>query len=55
MTRLLALILLSGVGLGFAGCASDPNPSADDRVSTIPWNRPERWEGQGALGGFGTQ
>lgn len=38
--------------LFLGGCASteeDPN-----RVSTIPWNRPESWEGQGALGGFNT-
>ena len=35
-------------GLGI-GCASTSN---DDKVSTIPWNRPQSWEGTGALGGF---
>lgn len=48
--RLFALFLLACGALGFGGCASqeeDPN-----RVSTIPWNRPERWESQGPLGGM---
>lgn len=48
MLRLLVLVLACGT---FAGCAStaeeDPN-----RVSSIPWNRPERWEGAGPLGGM---
>ena len=55
MMRLLGLILLAGSAAGMLGCASEPKPADGERVSTIPWNRPERWEGQGALGGFGTQ
>lgn len=37
-----------------SGCASQSESTTSERVSTIPWNRPERWEGQGAmgLGGF---
>jgi len=47
---LLLLGLVAGTGLGL-GCAS-PNTSTDEKVSTIPWNRPQSWEGAGALGGF---
>lgn len=36
----------------FSGCASSDTPEDPNRVSTIPHNRPERWEGQGPLGGF---
>ena len=53
--RLFAVMLLTGLAAGLCGCANDTQPAAEDRVSTIPWNRPERWEGQGALGGFGSQ
>ncbi|MFZ5805881.1 MAG: lipoprotein [Verrucomicrobiota bacterium] len=43
---LLPLILL-------AGCAEDQQQTtSEQRVSTIPWNKPERWEGQGQLGGM---
>lgn len=50
VTRLL-LIALTVAGL--AGCqATTPPPSeASQRgLSTIPWNRPAKWEGGGALG-----
>jgi len=47
-SRVLLLLLLFGAVLG-AGCAT----TTDNDVSTIPWNRPENWEGMGALGGFG--
>jgi hypothetical protein len=51
MGRILAFAaLLLTAGLG--GCASQ---TEDDRVSTIPWNRPESWEGQGPLGGMMNQ
>lgn len=42
---LLSLITL------FSGCASN-EPADREEVSTLPWNRPQRWEGQGALGGM---
>lgn len=36
-----------------AGCASDDQTTtSDQRVSTIPWNRPESWEGKGQVGGM---
>jgi hypothetical protein len=47
-TRVRALLLLVVSGL-FSGCATDDDPT---RVSTIPFNRPERWEGQGPMGGM---
>lgn len=48
MTRVLAFLSLAAALALLPSCASreeDPN-----RVSTIPWNRPESWEGQGPLG-----
>ena len=54
LRRIFALTLLLG-GLCFLpGCASD-EPEDPNRVSSIPWNRPEKWEGQGAMGGFNPQ
>ena len=51
MTRWWLWLTLAAVaGLGF-GCATS---STDDHVSTIPWSRPQSWEGTGALGGFRT-
>jgi hypothetical protein len=37
-----------------SSCADDTNKQASDpnQVSTIPWNRPEKWEGQGPMGGM---
>jgi hypothetical protein len=39
-------LLLVTVAMLSSGCAT----SHDDNVSTIPWNRPQPWEGTGALG-----
>lgn len=47
--RTWLLLLLLGAALG-AGCATGTN---ENDISTIPWNRPESWEGMGAMGGFG--
>ena len=46
---LLLLLLTAATGLSI-GCAT--SATDDDRVSTIPWNRPQSWEGTGALGGM---
>lgn len=46
--RLLVLILAAGV----AGCASTSKPKEEDRVSSIPWAKPESWQGQGPFGGL---
>jgi hypothetical protein len=40
---------------GMSGCASTQPQTAsnpDDDLSTLPWNRPQRWEGAGMMGGF---
>ena len=48
MRKFLAGVLLGLAALLASGCAT---PKEGD-VSTIPWNRPQNWEGGGALGGF---
>jgi hypothetical protein len=42
---LLFFVALSALSVG---CAT----SKEEGVSSIPWNRPQQWEGSGALGGF---
>ena len=49
--RFLAFLFFAAFLLTLSGCAST-EPQDPDRVSNIPWNRPEMWEGLGALGGF---
>ena len=51
MGRILAFLLFASAVVFLGGCASD-KPEDPNRVSTIPWNRPERWESQGPLGGM---
>ncbi|MEO6742420.1 MAG: hypothetical protein ABIP20_19430 [Chthoniobacteraceae bacterium] len=46
--RLLVLVLAAGI----TGCASTENRKEDDRVSNIPWAKPESWQGQGQFGGM---
>jgi hypothetical protein len=46
--RTILLLLLLGAALG-AGCYTTTN---ENDISTIPWNRPESWEGKGSLGSF---
>jgi hypothetical protein len=45
----LGAILVAGGVILSTGCATTNN---DENVSSIPWNRPQSWEGQGALGGM---
>lgn len=53
MIRFSALLLIAFGLLSLSGCATDTARQDDpNRVSTIPWNRPEKWEGQGPLGGM---
>lgn len=42
---LLALVLLAA-----SGCASDEKSNSTYAGSSIPWNKPEKWEGPGVLG-----
>ena len=51
MLRPLTLLLLALVPVLLPSCAED-KPKDPTRVSTIPWNRPEKWEGQGPMGGM---
>ena len=46
---LYAALAISALAL--PGCATDREEDPN-QVSTIPWNRPERWESQGPLGGM---
>jgi hypothetical protein len=46
------LVGFAAVSLFLSGCAKDEPEKPADQVSNIPWNRPEKWEGQGMLGGF---
>jgi hypothetical protein len=47
--RILLMALLTAFVVLAGGCAT--HKESND-VSSIPWNRPQSWEGQGALGGF---
>jgi hypothetical protein len=49
MKRWMFLLILLAAAAVEMGCATTRN---DDNVSTIPWNRPQDWEGSGALGGM---
>jgi len=54
-TRVLAAAILM---LCAGGCASSDNQTQaqqNPNASSIPWNRPQSWEGQGMLGGFQQQ
>ena len=46
--RCLLLALLTVLAVAANGCMT---PKEGD-VSSIPWNRPQSWEGTGALGGM---
>ncbi len=46
--RILLVILAAGI----AGCATTDQRKDDERVSQIPWAKPEGWQGQGAFGGM---
>ena len=51
MKAFRSFLLLAAMATGVAlvsGCATTNN----DNVSSIPWDRPQQWEGSGALGGF---
>lgn len=51
MTRALGLLFAAVVFILLPACSS-PEEQDPNRVSTIPWNRPEKWEGQGPMGGM---
>jgi len=50
MSRWLALLLLAAIASGLAACATETTAAGQSRESTIPWNRPAKWEGPGVYG-----
>ena len=50
--RLVLIAFLIGIALGLGGCATTDDQKDPNHVTSIPWNRPERWEGQGPFGGL---
>lgn len=52
----LGIVTISTASLGLGACAgTQPTDGTQylapgDRPSTIPWNKPESWEGKGQLG-----
>lgn len=49
----ISCVVLALVGL--TGCAStepkDSTIEGREKYSTVPWNKPQSWEGKGVLGG----
>jgi hypothetical protein len=43
-------ILLVAIAAGITGCASTDKPQQEERLSSIPWSKPESWQGQGQMG-----
>jgi len=52
MLRILGIILAVATVVLTSSCADDKPPDDPNHVSNIPWNRPEKWEGQGPMGGM---
>ncbi len=50
MKRLRISLLLLVLALTAGGCAADGQTDANHAGSTIPWNRPAKWEGPGVMG-----
>jgi len=48
----LVVFLAACMVAGLSGCSStEDQATSRPGVSTIPWNRPAKWEGGGVLGG----
>ncbi|NOY00334.1 MAG: hypothetical protein GXP30_11450 [Verrucomicrobia bacterium] len=57
-TRQAKLFILASVAacglMSLSSCATDKTPKPPhERISTIPQNQPESWEGGSPFGGFG--
>jgi hypothetical protein len=46
----LYAFLIAGSVMFSTGCATTSKD--EENVSSMPWNRPQSWEGQGQLGGM---
>jgi hypothetical protein len=49
-TRLLLFALTAALLVGCETTTPPPSQAAERGLSTIPWNRPAKWEGGGAMG-----
>ncbi|MEI7957723.1 MAG: hypothetical protein WCI40_01335 [Verrucomicrobiota bacterium] len=53
MSRLFLFLLVLSGSLFVGGCATEPPKPTDSKpISTMPFNRVERWEGAGMMGGM---
>lgn len=55
MLRFICVFWAAHFALLLGGCASShnkPRRVTDENVSQLPWNRPERWESGGMMGGM---
>ncbi|MCS7064473.1 MAG: hypothetical protein NZM04_10645 [Methylacidiphilales bacterium] len=50
MKSLIKSIILIPIISSFIGCATTEKNTENKRVSTVPWNKPQRWEGYGQMG-----
>ena len=51
--RLLTVLFFCALGFGLSSCATNEDEEARstrEAGGSLPWNRPEKWEGGGALG-----
>jgi hypothetical protein len=49
--RLISLTMCSVLALWLVGCAQDEERrAAQEAGGTLPWNRPQSWEGPGMIG-----
>lgn len=53
MVRIVSLLLVTAFIAVLTGCettAPPPSEASKRGLTTIPWNRPAKWEGGGVLG-----
>jgi hypothetical protein len=50
MPRIRIVLALTAL-LMLGGCAMDSSVSPEHAEGSLPWNRPQSWEGAGPLGG----
>lgn len=48
--KVCSLLLILVVTVLMGGCATDGDSRSSHNESSLPWNRPQAWEGAGALG-----
>lgn len=53
MTRVFLALVVVVSPLLLCSCAdTESHGDQQEKVSSIPWNRPEKWEGQGMMPGM---